>query len=69
MNKPDDIYIDDELFEVIVPDNPDIPCPYVRGPRMTLSPYEVNELIEWLKKYQEYQKEWDKNRVLGNECI
>ena len=58
-NKPEPLSVDGERFEICGEDNPDI-YPHVYGPRMSLSPYEAEELRDWLTQFLEwYYKEKD----------
>jgi len=60
--KPDDLYLDGEYIRVVDPENEHIPTPYVMvGERINLSPYEADELLEWLQKFLDYQKAWRRN--------
>ncbi len=64
MKKPSDLFIDGEVFTIYHDHPDDIPSPYVSGARMNLSPYEVEQLINWLKQYQEYIRHWHKRENL-----
>lgn len=59
MNKPQPLSVDGERFEVYGEDEPEIWTPYVHGAKMNLSPYEAEELRDWLTQFLERLNEKD----------
>ena len=54
MDKPAPIRVDNELFEISDERYADPLCLYVRGPNIGLSPFEAQELRDWLTKVLEW---------------
>lgn len=58
MNKPEPLRVDNEVFQI--EQIPEEKICSVSGPRMNLSPYEAEELRDWLTKFLNwYYKEKD----------